>query len=183
MKKQKNTNAGFTLVELLIASVILALAIIPLFQTIVMSGRLNAKSRDMLKGTDLGQNLMERVTADTMQSIKEQMDNPANGFHLLSSSEFNPTSCLPMTAAPISVTGTGNSLRKVENGGHLTYYLLNVNYSGRKYHIVLDFEPENTGKTYFLYHVVARIYCADAGAEFLAESARLVTLNGAVRNK
>ena len=90
MEKKQNKNAGFTLIELLISVTILALALVPLFQTIVMSGRLNAKSRDVLKGTDLGQNLMERMTADTFESIEAQMNNPANGFHLLSSQEFSP---------------------------------------------------------------------------------------------
>ena len=181
MEKKQNKNAGFTVIELLIAVAILALALIPLFQTIVMSGRLNAKSRDILKGTDLGQNLMERMMADTYESIDAQMSNPSNGFHLLSSQEFAPTSCLPVTAQPAAAPVSGNSLRKLSSGNHIVYYLLNVNYSGRKYHIVLDFTPEDNGKAYFLYHVKADIYRGET--DFLAESSRLVTLTGAVRNK
>ena len=181
MERKKNKNAGFTLIELLIAVAILALALIPLFQTLVMSGRLNAKSRDVLKGTDLGQNLMERMTSDTWESISSQLDNPSGGFHLLSSQEFAPTACLPMTAAPSAAPVSGYSLRKVESGGHIYYYLLNVSYSSRKYHIVLDFEKESSSKTYYLYRVKARIYRGEA--DFLADTSLLVTLTGAVRNK
>lgn len=181
MEDKKNKNAGFTLIELLIAVMILAFALIPLFQTMILSGRLNAKSRDVLKATDLGQNLMERMTADSMESITQQMENPSNGFHLLSSSEFSPTSCLPMTAAPSSAPTSGYSLRKVDAGGHTIYYLLNVAYSGRKYHIILDFTPENNGKTYYLYHVTAAVYRGEDS--FLTASSHLVTLVGAVRNK
>ena len=181
MERKSNKNAGFTLIELLIAVTILALALIPLFQTIVMSGRLNAKSRDVLKGTDLGQNLMERVTADTFESIESQMNNPANGFHLLSSQEFSPVACMSVNAQPTSAPVSGSALRKMDSGTHTVYYLLNVNYSGRKYHVVLDFTPEANGKSYFLYHVKANIYRGET--DFLSESSRLVTLTGAVRNK
>ncbi len=181
MERQKNKNAGFTLIELLIAVTILALALIPLFQTLVMSGRLNAKSRDVLKGTDLGQNLMERMTADTWESVSSQLNDPSGGFHLLSAQEFAPTACLPVTAPPSGAPGSGYSLRKLEAEGHTYYYLLNVAYSGRKYHIVLDFEKENSTKTYYLYHVKAIIYRGET--DFLAESSHLVTLTGAVRNK
>jgi|GEM_PF-2775169 len=181
MEKKKNTNAGFTLIELLISVAILALALIPLFQTMVMSGRLNAKSRDILKGTDLGQNLMERITADTMLNISEQMEHPGNGFYLLSSEEFSPTECQTLTKPPASAPVTGQALRKLVEGGHTYYYLLNVNYSERKYHIVLDFEPEDNGKTYFLYRVRARIYRGESG--FLESGSLLVSLTGAVKNK
>ena len=181
MERQKNKNAGFTLIELLIAVAILALALIPLFQTIVMSGRLNAKSRDVLKGTDLGQNLMERMTSDTWESISGQLNEPSSGFHLHSSQEFAPTACLPLTGAPSAAPVSGSLLQKVEAEGHIYYYLLNVAYSGRKYHIVLDFEKENSTKTYYLYHVKARVYRGET--DFLAESSLLVTLTGAVRNK
>lgn len=50
-KYQENPDAGFSLVELLIAVTILAIIVVPLLHMFVTSTRINVKSRQTLRAT------------------------------------------------------------------------------------------------------------------------------------
>lgn len=58
----KKKNAGFTLVELIIAVVILAIAVGPLFYNFIISSRTNYKSRKQLNAMNLAQDVMEGMS-------------------------------------------------------------------------------------------------------------------------
>ena len=57
--RKQNKDAGFSLVELLIAVVILAIIVIPLMNLFVSSNRINIKSRQTLRATTVAQDIME----------------------------------------------------------------------------------------------------------------------------
>lgn len=57
-RKRKNTNAGMTLIELIVAVSIFSIAAVVLLQSFVTSGRINSKSRLYLEATTMAQNLM-----------------------------------------------------------------------------------------------------------------------------
>ena len=72
----KASNAGFSLVELLIAVVILAIIVIPLLRMFVTSTRINVKSRQMLRATTVAQDIMEGLKAYTLEEVRTQFTPP-----------------------------------------------------------------------------------------------------------
>lgn len=87
-KHGKAANAGFSLVELLIAVTILAIIVIPLLHMFVTSTRINVKSRQTLRATTVAQDIMEGLKAYTLDEVRTQFSLP-NGK--ISDSFFYPT--------------------------------------------------------------------------------------------
>lgn len=65
---QKQSNKGFTLVEVLVAILILAIIVVPLLSAFVMSAKTNAKARQTLRATTLAQNVMEELKAYSLET-------------------------------------------------------------------------------------------------------------------
>lgn len=91
------SNAGFSLVELLIAVTILAIIVIPLLHMFVTSTRINVKSRQMLRATTVAQDIMEGLKAYTLEEVRTQFTPadgvstgsyfyPSDGFYIVNSS-------------------------------------------------------------------------------------------------
>ena len=72
--QQLNKNAGFSLLELLIAVTILAIITIPMLHMFVTSARINGKSRITLRATVLAQDIVEGLKAYHVEEIQEQFD-------------------------------------------------------------------------------------------------------------
>lgn len=64
----KNTK-GLSLVELLVAMVVLSLVVVPLFQAFVTSSRLTTKSRKLNEATDTAQNIQEVIDSVSADSL------------------------------------------------------------------------------------------------------------------
>lgn len=69
MKKIKKDNSGFTLVELLIAMVIIAIVLTPLYSNFRQSTFLNGKAKKAMDATNMASNLMEGLSAFTPEEI------------------------------------------------------------------------------------------------------------------
>ncbi len=82
---QLNRNAGFSLVELLIAVIILAIIVVPLLHGFVTSARMNGKARQTQRAITVAQDLMEGLKAYDIEELKEQFNNPENGFYVMES--------------------------------------------------------------------------------------------------
>lgn len=65
----KDRNNGFTLLELLIAVLVLAIVIIPLLHSFVSSFRVNARSRETMRATTLAQNEMELFEKEKIEDL------------------------------------------------------------------------------------------------------------------
>lgn len=65
----KGRNKGFTLLELLIAVLVLAIVIIPLLHSFVSSFRVNARSRETMRATTLAQNEMELFEKEKIEDL------------------------------------------------------------------------------------------------------------------
>lgn len=61
LRRRKLNNQGFSLVEVLVALAILMIITIPLLHGFVMSARVNAKAKNVLRATTAGGNVMERL--------------------------------------------------------------------------------------------------------------------------
>ena len=72
--QQLNKNAGFSLLELLIAVTILAIITIPMLHMFVTSARINGKSRITLRATVLAQDIVEALKAYHIEEIQDQFD-------------------------------------------------------------------------------------------------------------
>lgn len=101
-KRQLNTsrgktgNAGFSLIELLIAVTILAIIVIPLLHMFVTSTKVNVKSRQTLRATTVAQDIMEGLKAYTLDDVRTQFSlpdgrisddyfYPTEGFYIINS--------------------------------------------------------------------------------------------------
>lgn len=69
----KKKNEGFTLVELVIAIVILAIAVSPLLANFIQSSKMNLKSRKQLNALNLAQDIMEGMSQYTAQDNAEYL--------------------------------------------------------------------------------------------------------------
>lgn len=78
-----NKDAGFSLLELLIAVVILAIIVIPLLNLFLSSNRLNIRSRQTLRATTVAQDIMEGLKAYDIVELKAQFNNPTDGFYVI----------------------------------------------------------------------------------------------------
>lgn len=87
-KRSKAANAGFSLVELLIAVTILAIIVIPLLHMFVTSTRINVKSRQTLRATTVAQDIMEGLKAYNLEEVRTQFSLPDGS---ISSDYFYPT--------------------------------------------------------------------------------------------
>lgn len=71
MRPKSGENAGYTLVELLIAVTILAIVAVPLMHAFVSSARTNAKARKLSQATTAAWNVMEEIKAAPLEDILE----------------------------------------------------------------------------------------------------------------
>lgn len=82
-RRKLNKDAGFSLLELLIAVVILAIIVIPLLNLFLSSNRINIKSRQTLRATTLAQDIMEGLKAYDIEELQTQFTKPADGFYVI----------------------------------------------------------------------------------------------------
>lgn len=74
MKIQRN-DKGFTLVELLIAVSILAIAVVPMLANFVTSSKVNSKAKVTMNGTVVAQNIMEGISAYGVENTIIQLEH------------------------------------------------------------------------------------------------------------
>lgn len=82
-RRKLNKDAGFSLLELLIAVVILAIIVIPMLNLFLSSHKLNIRSRQTLRATTLAQDIMEGLKAYDIEELKAQFNTPADGFYVI----------------------------------------------------------------------------------------------------
>ena len=79
-KSKRLDNMGLSLVELLIAIVILAVIVAPLLRAFVMSAKVNAKSKKELRETAVAQDIMEGLKAYSVEDLAYQFNYPNGGI-------------------------------------------------------------------------------------------------------
>lgn len=82
---QLNKNAGFSLIELLIAVIVLAIIIVPFSRSFISSSRMNGNSRRLQRATTVAQDIVEGLKAYNIDELKEQFNNPVDGFYVVDS--------------------------------------------------------------------------------------------------
>lgn len=77
-EKRQLNNEGFSLVELLIAIVILSIIVVPLLHSFVTSARTNAKARNTMRATAIAEDVMENFEAYSLEELEKRYT--AQGF-------------------------------------------------------------------------------------------------------
>lgn len=72
--RKRGKNKGFTLIEVIIALAILAVALAPLIANFIVSSKMNLKSRKSLNAMNLAQDMMEGMRAYSAAEIIEKLD-------------------------------------------------------------------------------------------------------------
>ena len=78
MRKELN-NKGFSLVELLIATIILGIVVVPLLHSFVTAANTTARGRQLGDATLLGENVAELVETTAMSDLDVLFEDPAFG--------------------------------------------------------------------------------------------------------
>ena len=186
LKKKKKTknNAGFSLVEVLLAVVLLGLVAAPILQMFYSSYAMNAKSKKYLAGADLLQTVMEGVSAQTWEDSKSVdgkitlsgLQTYYSGLSVGTDNQklFAIYSSDPVgTVVEISGAPTGRVVTKTTNGGELTgIKFKNVSYAGYNFSVEYNFDPP-TVKTnkYWTENIEATVYLIENGTEKEVQSA------------
>lgn len=71
MDKVSKDNSGFSILEVLIAVVILAIIIVPMLHSFVSSHRMNVKSKQLMRATTLAQNEMEIFEKEKIEDLMD----------------------------------------------------------------------------------------------------------------
>ena len=71
-RKRQLNNDGFSLVELMIAIVILSIIVIPLLHSFVTAARTNAKARNTMHATAIAEDVMENFEAYALEDITQK---------------------------------------------------------------------------------------------------------------
>ena len=87
MLNQKQSNKGFTLVEVLVAIMILAIIVVPLLSAFVVSARTNAKARQTMRATTLAQNVMEELKAYSLETSANHHNGTETGNYVVTNAE------------------------------------------------------------------------------------------------
>ena len=75
-KKKNNSNAGMTLLEVIVAVSIFSITAIVLLQSFVISSRINRKSNLYLEATTVAQNIMEEIKAKSFEEVSLAFNYP-----------------------------------------------------------------------------------------------------------
>lgn len=78
-KERQLNNEGFSLVELLVAIVILSIIVVPLLHSFVTSARTNAKSRNTMHATAIAEDVMEQFEAHTLEEMADTYEAAGSG--------------------------------------------------------------------------------------------------------
>lgn len=133
--KIKDNNKGFTLVEVIIAIMILAVVVAPLLSLFVQSVRMNTASRRRMNATSIAEDIMEGIKLYDVADITRQFDYP----------DYFKLANLPgdgYTIKQLKKTGEGQfdeiaigdaGSVKSDDGGK-TYELIKENEAGNEYY-------------------------------------------------
>lgn len=81
MGAKKLNNSGFSLLEVLIAMVILCLVSIPLLHSFVTTARTNARAKVLMRATDCAENLMETLEYKSVEELVEYYQSSGNTIY------------------------------------------------------------------------------------------------------
>lgn len=151
-ERKRLDNRGLSLVELLIAVVILAIIVVPLLHAFVTSARINAKSKRELRETSVAQDIMEGLKAYNVEDLAYQFNYPNGGIkeYSLSFNIVNPNiiegGMASLGSHVLELTESGGVFRDDETDKSVENYTSAVRTDPTVNH---NFTPRVTGGKYY----------------------------------
>lgn len=203
-KEKPNNNKGFTLIEVLLAIVILSLVSAPILRGFIVTANTSARARKIMEATDVAQLIVEEVSAMTYEEgVKDTFLKDA-------STDRIPSVGYTAVGQSVSVAGIvpaqipgmfANNIGSVAGGDKKCYRannptwgdivgLPNVEYDGKKYDVLISFLPNSSeGTKYYTYDVVVSVFDQesttddDGNTTYTHYNHCLVTLRTEISNK
>ena len=120
----RSDNSGFTLLELLIAVLILAVAIIPMLNSFVVNARVTRKAKIKLRSTMIAQDIMEGLKGYTTEDVYRQIAG-LDDLRLVDNSSITDSATHKIVSANVVLISN--------NGLEATYGIKNMKYQGFDY--------------------------------------------------
>lgn len=126
-------NSGFTLMELLIAMIILAVALIPMLNSFAVNAKVNRKAKIKLRSTMIAQDIMEGIKGYSTKDVYKQFTG-VNDFRLIENEGVvNPSDHKVISA---NVTVSSADADALVN----RYTMKDLVYQGQKYDATIDID-------------------------------------------
>ena len=213
VKKEKpnnRNNKGFTLVEVLLAIVILSLVSAPILRGFIVTANTSARARKIMEATDVAQLIVEDVSAMSYEDdggfVKTFLTDPDVSRDRLKSVSYDSTGkVIPLDIADFftRVRDEAGADKKVfictheapasdpKYAGYKVIALPNVDYDGEKYDALIFYKSNSSGsEMYFTYSISVVVFdqggfTKDDGTEVALYHYRnqLVTLSTEITNK
>lgn len=153
IKKRRTgkNNHGFSLLEVLLAVVLLGLIATPILQMFYSSFALNKKSEKYLAAADLLQTVMEGISSQTWEDSKPVVSGAADvpGLKTYYAGLTGGTQKL-FSGASADILATNipeGNVTKGLNGTIATFTFTDVNYSKYKFNVEIQIDTTNDGGT------------------------------------
>ena len=149
MKKQENcnrlqSNKGFTLVEVLVAILVLSIIIVPLLSAFVVAANTNAKARQTLRATTLAQNVMEELKAYPLEDSANQYNGTATGNFVIGDAMASYETVLHVDGVHKVVTFDEEGLVQGRSEGRFDFVLKGVSQESAKFDVEIQVrKPED----------------------------------------
>ncbi len=212
MKKIKKKNRGFSLIEVLLAIVILGLVAAPILQLFITSMNINNRSKKLMAATDVSAIIMETLSGMTVdtdtEGIRAVLTKADDSMRFESLSYEVEASDYGIAATDIHKfeldmwtsyrTGLGEeivySLEFPSSPGKFGVAMGDVKYNGYTFDVIIWFEPVNSSGKYHTYDVTVEVFDlvevevppANPGEEPTTEirhfETKLTSVEGAVAN-
>jgi len=156
VKRRKSNNKGFSLIEVLMAVVLLGLIAAPLLQMFYSSFAMNKKSEKYLAAADLLQTVMEGVSSQTWEDSKPVVSGATTvpglktyytGLSSGAQKTINSTGDVPIGTFSSGV-----------NGNMVTFKFSDVSYGGYKFNVEIKVDKTaEKGSGYYAFPVTVRV--------------------------
>ncbi len=115
MKEKRNkvriqlNDQGLSLVELLVAIIILAIIVVPFLNSFVVSSRANSKAALTHRATIIAQNIMEGFKTDDLGKVIRQFSYPEKGFSIISKDFLTDSTAGSIYEATVTIGADGEN--------------------------------------------------------------------------
>lgn len=199
-KKRQLCNGGFSLLEVLLAIVLLALVAAPILQTFLTTAKINQNAKKTLEATNLAQTIMEDITSQTFdKNIKNTFATSAPNAMVVAALGY---SCEVKDITDVSIISFNQFLSEVGStyktselqkvyfarwisGGFECFAttIHNVKYENEYFDVAFALTPSAgcvSSDKFYTYDVEMKVFYVKDGEHYKDE---LVTISGAVANK
>ena len=206
-KKASVKEKGFSLIEVLLAIVILSLVATPILQLFITSANITRNSKELLAATDVANATMEYITGgrfdvpDTGIKAKMKEDGTKTrvpGIGLICQSVEAPGAAtitshtaFETTLRNGSITATGTKAYYVEQTDYFGIAFFNVDYDDFMFDMLVSFVPKATssGDKFYTYDVIVDVYVIDTITDASGDpvttnfATKIVSIDGAIANE